>query len=229
MMGQMLLGLPLGSKPTEIRRIRYPKDAKYDKLGKKDYDIDLIDIRIPPEAEPHYQLRYLVLVNKLSIVDKSLINLLRSSMIVISQTLNDLGKRQCRYVMRTEVSAPFTSVKLLNLPLDLLNGFYYKGLFKKYNLEDLALDVNDIPLKISKLVNFLQFQSDTAKGEERVAIVEDRPGLYIAKKMPDLQYGLRYEKLMKFVTNFAAVPLEKLYNTLINDTTNAIQAVQAMK
>ena len=64
MMAQMLLGLPLGSKPSEIRRIRYPKDAKYDKFGKKDYDIDLIDIRIPPEAEPHYQLRYLVFVNK---------------------------------------------------------------------------------------------------------------------------------------------------------------------
>ena len=47
--------------------------------------------------------------------------------------------------------------------------------------------------------------------------------------MPEMQYGIRYEKLMMLVTSFTSVAIEKLYNLAINDTGDAIRAMLAMQ
>ena len=51
----------------------------------------------------------------------------------------------------------------------------------------------------------------------------------MANKMPEIQYGLRYEKLMMLVTAFTSVAIEKLYNLGINDTRDSIKAMFAMQ
>lgn len=130
--------------------------------------------------------------------------------------------------MQTEVSAPYTMVKLLNAPLDMLNGVYYKALFKKYNLEDFVLELDDLPMKLSKVIDFLDFQADNAKGEYPVEFEQVRPGLFAAAKMPNTQYGIRYEKLMTIASSFAAVPIEKVYNMFVNDVRTAKHAVGAI-
>ena len=156
-----LLGIEHGDK-VEVRRIQYSKDGE--KTVAKHYEADLYDIRILPESGPDYQLKHLVYVNNLKYMNQSMTTLLRNSLLVVTQTLHDLGNHQCRYIMRTEVSAPYTSVKLLNIPLDKLNAIYYKGLFNKYNLEDFVLNLDDLPMKISSVSNFLDFQMNHVHG-----------------------------------------------------------------
>lgn len=76
-----------------------------------------------------HQLLYIVNIERLKFLNKNLTSALKNSLVMVTQTLEDLGERQCRYTMRTEVTAPYTITKLLNAPLDQLNGIYYKGLF----------------------------------------------------------------------------------------------------
>lgn len=127
------------------------------------------------------------------------------------------------------MTAPYTITKLLNAPLDKLNGIYFKGLFKLFNWEDLDIDINKIPLTLTKVVDFLDFQMHNARGEAPVELVKRENGALVAGTMPNADYGLRHEKLVKLASIIAAIPIEKLYNTFVNDATTATMGAIALE
>ena len=67
-----------------------------------------------------------------------------------------------------------------------------------------------------------------ARGETQVPLVRKDNGSLVAGQMPDAAYGLRHDKLVKLASIIATIPIEKIYNTFINDATTAAIGVAAL-